>query len=99
MADKESIYPLHSQLQYPNGAVYVYTKVNFNAEPGTYIELDALGAAVKFKGGMRFPRGLITETVPEDWFTWVLAREGQDIERKPEILTATAKPTKPIRSV
>ena len=77
MADKDQKHPLMSQMQQPDGSLYVYVQVNFHAEQGQYIELNPLGKAVKFKGGLRFPRGIVLETVPEDWYTWVMAREGE----------------------
>lgn len=92
MADKVARYPVNSQLQLPDGSLFIYAQANLDLDPGTYVEANPLGKLIKFKGGLRFPKGIVTETTPDDWYTFVLVREGQPpASEGPAIVQAASK--------
>lgn len=75
MADKQPKYPVGSQLQFPDGSLYVYLESCEDLENGTYVEGSPLGRLQKFKGGARFPKGIVMETLPKDHFSFVKVRD------------------------
>ena len=75
MADKVAKHPVGSQLSYPDGSVYVYLESCEDLENGTYVEGSATGRLMKFKGGPRFPKGIVMETLPKDHFSFVKVRD------------------------
>lgn len=77
MADKVAKYPVGSQLQYPDGSAYVYLEACENLDNGTYVEGSATGRLMRFKGGPRFPKGIVMETLPKDHFSFVKVRDAQ----------------------
>jgi hypothetical protein len=82
MADKTPKYPPNTVMQYPDGSHYVYAKAASEFTSGTYIEPNAAGLLVKFKGGLTFPQGIVIETVPEDHWTFVMVRPPQVVPTK-----------------
>lgn len=84
MADKDSKYPHGSMLQMPDQSLYMYAQAADNFESGTFIEISPLSRLVKFKGGLKFPQGIVVETVPEDYWTFVMVRPPQ-VQRSPII--------------
>ncbi len=74
MIDKKPIYPEMTQVIYPDGHVYVYSHVVQDLEQGQYVEANANGKVIKFKGGMRFPRGITTERVAKGEYSLIIVQ-------------------------
>ena len=85
MADKNAIHPVGSQLQYPDGSMYVYLEACENLDNGTYVEGSATGRLMKFKGGPRFPKGIVMETLPKDFFSFIMVKEPQQSREVPAV--------------
>lgn len=77
MAFQEEVYPEGTQLLKPDQSIYVFVKVLEDFDPGTYVELNVNGHVTKFKGGLRFPPAIIVETVPKNWYSFVMIRPPQ----------------------
>lgn len=77
MADKTAAYPEGSILHHPDGSQYVYIQAADNLDKGTYVEPTSMNRIKRFSGGLRFPKGLVMETVPENFYTFVMIREPQ----------------------
>lgn len=75
MADKVAKHPVGSELRYPDGSVYVYLESCEDLENGTYVEGSATGRLMKFKGGPRFPKGIVMETLPKDHYAFIKVRD------------------------
>lgn len=75
MADAKPKYPIGTVLTTPDGAQYVYLEACEDLENGTYVEGSATGRLMKFKGGPRFPKGIVMETLPKDYFSFVKVRD------------------------
>jgi hypothetical protein len=71
VADKEAKYPLGSNLSYPDGSLYVYIQASEDFEPGVYADLNANQRLCKYRGGLRIPPIVITETLPKEWYSFV----------------------------
>lgn len=89
MADKHPLHPEGSILTLPDGSQYVYIQAADNLERGTYAEPTGKNRIKKFSGGLRFPKGLVMETVPENYYTFVMVQESQPnvpaVEKSPII--------------
>lgn len=73
MADKKPIFPVGTQVNYPDGSVYIYLQSAQKFNGGdTYVEGNVNNRIVKFKGGRAFPSGIVTERVDKDEYTLVL---------------------------
>jgi len=81
MADKDAKYPHGTMMQFPDQSQYVYAQAADNFESGTFIEVNQLSHLVRFKGGFKFPQGIVTETVPQDYWTFVMIRPPQVKEK------------------
>jgi len=77
IVSKEEEVPQGTQMMYPDGSVYVYVKAVEDFDPGTYGELNVNGNLVKFKGGLRFPPIVVVNTVPRNYWTFVMIRGPQ----------------------
>ncbi len=85
MADQKPLYPEGTMMQKPDRSEYIYLQACEDLEPGLYVEPNVNGRLAKFKGTFRFPRGICTETVPKDWYTFVMVTEPVKKEEKPVI--------------
>lgn len=83
MADKIAKYPVGAQMLYPDGSMYLYAQSADNFEKGTYIEFNANERLCKFKGGFRFPPGIIIEPVAKEEYTFILIRPPQEQKQTP----------------
>lgn len=75
MADKEARFPKASVLQYVDGSQYVYLQSLDDLKNGMYVETTASGDLIKFRGEVKFPKGICIETVPKGWWTFVMVKE------------------------
>ena len=85
MADKTPVHPVGSQLAYPDGSVYIYLQSCEHLEQGTYVEASATGRLMKFKGGPRFPRGIVMENIPKEYHSFVMTKEPQEAKNVPAV--------------
>lgn len=85
MADQNFKHPQGAQLAYPDGSLHVYFQASEDFEKGTYVELNVNGRICKFKGGLRFPPGIIMETVPKEWWTFIMTRAPMPKQEKPVV--------------
>ena len=81
----KAAYPNGTLLEFPNGEVRMYTQAAQKLSKGTFVEGNGAGKVVKFKGGDRFPQGIVLEDVEKDVYTFVMIKEGK--KEKPKIET------------
>ena len=81
MADRVAKHPVGTQMLYPDGAGYLYLQSADNFEKGTYVELNVNDRLCKFKGGLKFPFGIVLENVEKEDYTFIMVRPPQQREK------------------
>jgi len=85
MSDAKNKHPNGAVLQYPDGSQYVYIQAAEDLSSGTFVEANVLGRLVKFKGEVKFPKGIVMETVPKEGWTFVMIKEPNPPVRRQEV--------------
>lgn len=85
MADKESKFPMATAMQFPDGAQFLYLQAAEDLAMGTFVEPNTFNRMIKFRGEIKFPRGICVEPCPKDYFTFILIKEPMAPSKKAEV--------------
>lgn len=85
MSDEKAKYQNGAILQCPDGSQFVYVQAAEDLSNGTFVEANILGRLVKFKGEVKFPKGIVVETVPKEWWTFVMVKEPNAPTKRAEV--------------
>ena len=83
MSNKEALHPQGALIQYPDGSQFVYLQAAENLSNGMFVEPNLSGRLIKFRGEVKFPRGICVETVPKEWYSFFMIKEGEQPKKPP----------------
>lgn len=82
MADKDAKFPRGTIMRHPDGSQYIYLQTIEDLSDGMFVETNVLGSVVKWRGAVKFPKGICIETCPKNWWTFVMIQEAPQARRQ-----------------
>ncbi len=89
---KDMQHPVGTQMQYPDGTVFLYLQSAQKLPKGTFVQDGAMGRVTKFNGGNRLPQGVTMEDVDRDGWSFIKVQNGKPVVAPPSNLV-TAEET------